>query len=416
MTMVLLLPILACSLGNKAPQISVDSTDGTNTIDTVEQSNSVPPTTEFRGIWVTRWSWDTEEDIHALLEDIAQSGFNGVLFQVRGTFDAYYESAIEPWAKRLTGTLGQDPGWDPLETAVVRGHELGLQIHAYLNVFPLARGGVAPTRGSIPEHAYHDNPDWRVADSNGEVLKVGSPAAEEMQYVFASPGNLQVRARIAAVAADIDARYDVDGIHLDYIRYPKASYSFDAASNALWSLAERDGQSDRAQWQREQVNETVRRVQEGVGVPLTAAVWGVHENKWGWPQVSEGNLDYYQDSHAFLEEGIADAIMPMIYWPVTQPTGQRLDFRTLAMDHLERAGDRHVYPGISAMVSDKEPDTYARVATCIQASRDIGAPGWVLFDYATAKPILKRLRTYLLAKDVPPPAMPWREEGGTEPG
>ena len=75
MTMVLLLPILACFLGNKAPQISVDSTDGTNTIDTVEQSNSVPPTTEFRGIWVTRWSWDTEEDIHALLEDIAQSGF-----------------------------------------------------------------------------------------------------------------------------------------------------------------------------------------------------------------------------------------------------------------------------------------------------------------------------------------------------
>ncbi len=411
MTMVLLLPILACSLGSKAPQISVDSTGGTDTIDTVEQRNVLQPATEFRGIWVTRWSWDTKEDIHTLLEDIAQSGFNAVFFQVRGTFDAYYESAIEPWAKRLTGTLGQDPGWDPLETAVVRGHELGLQVHAYLNVFPLARGGVAPTRGSIPGHAYHDNPDWRVADSNGEVLRVGSPAAEEMQYVFASPGNLQVRARIAAVAADIDARYDVDGIHLDYIRYPKATYSFDAASKARW-----DGQSDRAEWQREQVKETVRRVRDGLGVPLSAAVWGVHENKWGWSQVSEGNLDYYQDSHAFLEEGLADAIMPMIYWPVTQPTGQRLDFRTLAMDHLEHAADRHVYPGISAMASDEEPDTYARVATCIQASRDLGAPGWVLFDYATAKPILKRLRTYLLAKDVTPPGMPWRGVDGTEGG
>lgn len=65
---------------------------------------------EVRGIWITRYVWSDEEDVRRILNEVADAGFNAVFFQVRGTHDAYYRSAHEPWALRLTGTLGADPG------------------------------------------------------------------------------------------------------------------------------------------------------------------------------------------------------------------------------------------------------------------------------------------------------------------
>ena len=107
------------------------------------QQQSLPPGgEELRGVWVTRWSYDSAEDVERILNDISKAGFNAVFFQVRGSFDAFYQSSIEPWAERLTGNLGTHPGWDPLQTAIDKGHERGLQIHAYINVFPLSSGEI----------------------------------------------------------------------------------------------------------------------------------------------------------------------------------------------------------------------------------------------------------------------------------
>ena len=77
---------------------------------------------------------------YRVLDDVAGAGLNTVFFQVRGQHDAFYRSSIEPWAKEITGTLGQDPGWDPLETAVSAAHAKGLKIHAYINAFTMWRG------------------------------------------------------------------------------------------------------------------------------------------------------------------------------------------------------------------------------------------------------------------------------------
>src|SRR6185436_17598522 len=69
---------------------------------------------EIRAIWVTRFEYQTESDVKAIVANCAALGFNTILFQVRGQADAYYRSSIEPWAERLGG---RDPGFDPLEVA-----------------------------------------------------------------------------------------------------------------------------------------------------------------------------------------------------------------------------------------------------------------------------------------------------------
>ena len=268
-------------------------TDTDTDSDTDTDTDTLPDDGELRGVWVDRWTFSDAADVEAIMANSAAAGFNTVFFQVRGNADAYYVSSFEPWSKGLAGTLGADPGWDPLEEAVTRGHAHGLQVHAYINAFPLWAGTTAPTE-STPRHAYLEHPEWLVADGGG------TPQALNASYVWMSPGNPEVRARLADVAGDITSRYDVDGIHLDLVRYPGADYSHDAVSEALF-----DG-SSWEEWQREQVVEAVRGVYDVSPVPVTAAVWGVYTNDWGWSGVSEGRDDYYQDSRAFLSEGVMD--------------------------------------------------------------------------------------------------------------
>jgi uncharacterized lipoprotein YddW (UPF0748 family) len=349
----------------------------------------------MRGIWVTRWSYSSTSDIATIMGEVADAGFNTVYFQVRGNHDAYYDSSLEPWASRLSGTLGVDPGWDPLQSAIDEGHARGLQVHAYINVAPLWSGTTAPSSSGIA-HAYTSNPEWVVADSSG------TPLALNGSYVYATLGNSLVRGRLADVAADISNKYDVDGIHLDYIRYPGSDYSHDTASEASYALSP-DGLSWE-DWQREQVKLAVGGVSDAVDVPVTAAVWGIYENSFGWSGVSQGNTDYYQDSRAFLSEGLLDANIPMIYWPVTDVPGDYLDFATLAQDHVDHASGRHVYAGMSA--EDLDVD---QLVACVEAARTAGANGVVMFDWSTARSMLKEFGARVFKEPKEPPSMPWRE-------
>ena len=296
------------------------------------------------GAWVTRWSYSSPEDVQRLVAELHDAGVDTVYFQVRGTFDAYYSSPHEPWAARLTGTLGQDPGWDPLQVAIDAAHARDMELHAWLNTFPVWRGTSTPKSAGVP-HVLEAHPDWI-------VWQGAAPQQKSEHYVFADPGRPQVRAHIAQVAGDIDARYDVDGVHLDYIRY----HAVDAGSGP------RDAH----------IEATAQAVNDVVGSTTSAAVWGIHTNRWGWSDVSEGAADYGQDSHAMLASGALDEAMPMIYWPVQDG---RLDFRTLVADHVERSSGKPVHAGVSPDALSPE-----QVREAVVAARQAGAAGVVFFD------------------------------------
>jgi len=355
--------LAACmSPTEEPPESSSETNQGSETAHSV---HSEPPAPEpMAGVWVTRWTWSSPSDIDEMFDELAGAGFNAVFFQVRGTFDAYYASSHEPWAARLSGVLGKDPGWDPLAHAIDAAHQRGMALHAYLNAFPMWSGEAPPASVGIP-HAL-ETADWRVAGPSGspDELAVG-------EYTWSSPGIPAVRARLAAVADEIDANYDVDGIHLDLIRYPRPDSSYDITSNTQLAQSE----LERAAWQVEQVNAAVNAVDQRVASPVTAAVWGVHTNHWSWPNVSEGLAHYYQDSHRWTQEGWASAIVPMIYWPVTQEPGARLDFDTLIADHVARASGP-VWAGVGNGLTIEE------VNDCLRSSRERGAEGFVLFDWS----------------------------------
>jgi uncharacterized lipoprotein YddW (UPF0748 family) len=360
------------------------------------EATPVDEMVEFRGLWVTRFEWTTgtapasPATIDRIVADAADAGFNALLFQIRGEADAYYTPGLEPWARRISGVaLGvpPDPYWDPLTYMIQRAHERGLQVHAYFNAYSVWAGcGVPPL--TSPAHLYHlliaehgetaGKPNGLQWDGNGNVLC--------SEYQWATPASGYADTHYIAVAGDIANRYDIDGLHLDRIRYAGSNTSCDPVSEALFGDDCFSPGSAYEDWQRAQVNGTVRKFYEQVigdhpDLMLSAAVWGIHKIRpeWGW-SATEGYYNYYQDSKGWLAAGNIDAIMPMIY-PTSYPCPYEgfwtiEKWQTLVADFRADSHGRFVIPGIGARYC-----TFDEIANRIEAGRALGTAGHAIFSY-----------------------------------
>ncbi|MCH8927427.1 MAG: family 10 glycosylhydrolase [Candidatus Marinimicrobia bacterium] len=298
---------------------------------------------ETRSVWVTRFDYtinidSTDSDsqkaaISNYFKIAKESNLNTVFFQVRGSFDAYYNSNYEPWAKALSGSLGVDPGWDPLKFAIKEADENGLKLHAWVNTFTLWKGEEPPERSEVL-HAFYAHPEWIVADSNGTSMQLNS------HYVYVNPGNPEVRKHVINVVKDIVTNYDVDGIHFDYIRYPerasRAGYSHDTVSVNIFN--EKNGNPDSLDWedwQRNNINLFVKAVKDSVSklkpnIALSAAVLGKYR-KPGW----SGYDAVYQDAVPWIKNGWLDFIVPMAY---TTRDNKSASFTSLIQEWNELTG------------------------------------------------------------------------------
>ncbi len=349
---------------------------------------SLPGLEEFRGLWVTRFDWTrfgytaSMSDLDAIVDHAASAHFNALLFQVRGTADAYYSSTLEPWAARLTGsttkTLGTNPGFDPLAYLITRAHQSGLQVHAYINIFPTWLCGVgAPPADTTPPHLFwtlsHSTTwsAWRVHDQSGAPQSIATCA----DYLWATPALSLTRDHITAVADDIVQRYDVDGIHLDLIRYPGSTYSFDpytmqAFSDALQISPTLTITDWRPNSQRAQINAIVQQIYS----TTTALKPDLLVSAAVWPNYTSGYNSYYQDSKGWLADGFIDANLPMLY--SSDILNDLPAWIARAQGFLDDAHDRYVFPGISTNYTDVH-----EITTRIEAARSLGARGMALFSY-----------------------------------
>lgn len=373
------------------------------------------PMVEFRGLWVTRFDW-TEwdgahpEKIDEIVQNAAAAGFNVLFFQIRGEADAYYASDFEPWAKRISGyygALGQPPSaaWDslgdPLAYMVQKAHEAGLQVHAYLNVYPVASCATIPDANVTPLPLYHQliaqhgvTPDGEDSLPNGlqwtwdGLIYCGSDT-----YTWATPASTFHEDHVLAVIDDVVTRYDIDGLHLDRVRYAQAYVSCDPVSGAEVGDcfgAVPAGYASYEDWQRAQVDGLVARVYQLVQTTkpelwLSAAVWPVHTVKpeWGWSEIYvEGYHTYYQDSKGWLANGIIDSISPMIYpsnpdvCADDNPYWTQERWETLVRDFEAGGNGRFVIPGIGGHYC-----SFDEIAARIQLAREIGTVGHALFSY-----------------------------------
>jgi uncharacterized lipoprotein YddW (UPF0748 family) len=207
----------------------------------------------------------------------------------------------------------------------------------------------------------------------------GTPMPLNPGYLWASPGHWAVSEHVAKVARDIVSRYNVDGLHLDNVRYASPAYSHDPASQSRFAKEQDlDPSLTWDDWQRAQVSELVGRLHTDLntlkpGLPLSGAVWPVYRDRWAWWTTPEGYGGYYQDSLGWLQAGQMDVICPMLYGSTILHYEDR--FEDLLGDFVAQAAGGGVYAGVSA-----DYDAFTPIARRIDIARALGAQGQVLFS------------------------------------
>jgi uncharacterized lipoprotein YddW (UPF0748 family) len=360
------------------------------------------PPTEVRALWVVRNTLNSPEKIQQMVESAAAAGFNSLIVQVRGRGDAYYRSRWEPRAIELKD---QPLDFDPLALTIAEAHRRGLKVHAWLNTSLLANLDALP---DSPQHVYNAHPEWlavpravaadlysmspRDARYRERIVEWSKANRGELEGVYTGPANKKVREHIYRIWMDVLKKYQVDGIHFDYVRL--ASPDFDYSRTALkafgkWldpllspterrtlkrylpanPLAATEMYKERfADFQREQITILVTSIYRDVKrrrpeVIVSAAVFANDENAY---------TRRFQDWRRWLKMGILDVACPMAYSPDTAVFQKQIEIAT----STAHAAGRRIWAGIGAYRIPAESTVEK-----INVARTIGADGIILFSY-----------------------------------
>ncbi len=360
---------------------------------------AAPDASPTRALWVTRTTLTSPESISQMVGAAEAGGFNTLLVQVRARGDAYFDSSLEPRAAELASR----PGFDPLATTIEHAHAAGLKVHAWVSVNLVSGASELPPSR---QHIVYRSPEWlmvpRELAAEMRTLAVRSPAylgrlarwtrahSDEVEGLYVSPASPAAATHTAAVIGDMAQKYRVDGVHLDYARYPNDRFDYGPAALDQFKLeilstvsaSERSAAAARerldplaypnlfpTRWEafrRSRLTSLIMRVRTAVkaarpGIVVSAAVV---------PDAQQAFGRRFQDWRTWLDESLIDVLCPMAYAPDASVFEQQV---AAAKAY---AGDRPVWAGIGAYRLSA-----AQTLEHIAAARRLGTAGIILFSY-----------------------------------
>jgi uncharacterized lipoprotein YddW (UPF0748 family) len=358
------------------------------------------PATETRALWVLRTSLGSPDSIATLVRTAREHGFNTLLVQVRGRGDAYFNGGIEPRAAELQR---RPASFDPLATVLASAHAAGLRVHAWVNVNLISSAADLPI---APSHIVHRHPEWlmvprdlalelaRVREDSpayvGKLARWTRTQSSEIEGLYASPILPAAAAHIDAVVRDLVTRYALDGVHLDYARYPNNRFDYSrgalrefraAIRPTLTPAARREVDSQEPadplvypdtfqdEWKAfrlARMTALVARLRKTIKATRATALVTVATA----PDLADARDRKLQEWGVWLQTGLVDAVCPMAYTLVPAQFAEQIG---AARDVM---GGRAVWAGIGAY---RLPP--AQTIENIQTARRLGTAGVVLFSY-----------------------------------
>ncbi|MBL8173478.1 MAG: family 10 glycosylhydrolase [Bryobacterales bacterium] len=274
---------------------------------------------QYRAFWADAFhsGYKSPAEVDQLIENLTAARANAIFVQTRRRADVYYRSEVEPPAQDAT----LSPNFDALGYLIERAHRAGIEVHAWAVVYPVWPGTIAPPRD--PNHLYYRHgpaappeQQWWTMSSTG------------VRGASLDPGHPDVMRYLAKVILEPLEKYDVDGVHLDYIRYPEdASYGYN------WKAMERFlRQENRAviparndpqfsEFRRKQVTSLMRQIylrahalKPAVKVSAALITWGNGPLTDAAFRGTDAYVTVFQDWVSWMQEGILDLGMPMNYF------------------------------------------------------------------------------------------------------
>ena len=368
--------------------------------------NLAPP--EIRAMWLDRGTIvkaGSEQRLAEIFDRLAAAGINTVLFETVNAGYPIYPSEVAPQANPLVR------GWDPLAAAVKLAHERDIELHAW--VWTFAAGNqrhnlLVNLPADYPGPVISAHPDWASYDNRGSLFPPGQGKP------FLDPANRAVRKYLQQMLTEIVNRYQVDGIHLDYVRYPfqdpGADRTYGYGIAARQQFQQQTGvdplklkPSDRSLWQRwtefraEQIDSFVAEVaqqlrQQRPNLILSAAVFPMSEH--------DRTHKLQQHWEVWANRGDVDLIVPMTYAPDTYR------FQKLAQPWLTstKLGSVLILPGIRLL----NLPVLAAVDQ-IQLARDLPVSGYSLFAVENLNGELQQIFSNTQGSDRSSSPVPYRQ-------
>ena len=304
------------------------------------------PKHEVRAVWLTTiggidWphSYSTatqQRELIDILDQLQQAGINMVMIQTRVRATTIFPTTTEPWDGCITGRPGIGPSYDPLQFCIDECHRRGMECHAWIVTIPVGKWnglGCKQLRQKYP----------------ALIKKIGEEG-------YMDPEKPETGDYLAKFCAEVTRKYDVDGIHLDYIRYPET-----------WKIKVSKNQG------RQYITDIVRKINRAVKplkpwIKLSCSPIGKYDDLTryrsnGW----NANTTVCQDAQGWLRDGLMDALFPMMYF-------QGNNFYPFAVDWLEHSYGRIIAPGLAVyMLHPREKNWDLEVITReMNVLRDLG--------------------------------------------
>ena len=315
------------------------------------------PKRETRAVWLTTLAnldWpktyarsaesieQQKQELIDILDKYQKANINTVLLQARVRAATIYPSDIEPWDRCITGIEGRAPGYgyDPLSFAVTECHKRGMELHAWIATIPV---GAKNSLGC------------RTLKQKGFRIRNYATGS------YLDPADPSVAPYLASICGEIVRKYDVDGINLDYIRYPdgwpRPSY--------------RDG--DTPDDRRSNITTIVRAIHDEVKsikpwVKMSCSPIGKHADL---ARYSSKNFNAHdrvsQEAQEWLKLGLMDQLYPMQYF-------RGDNYYPFLADWVENAYKREIVTGLGTYFLDPREGnwTLGDLTRQMYVSRDLG--------------------------------------------
>ncbi len=363
---------------------------------------------EIRATWLTTiygLDWPTvkatsptninkqKAELCKILDELKAANFNTVLLQARLRGDVIYPSSIETFNETMTGKEGCSPGYDALAFAIEECHKRGLECHAWMVAIPLGKENHVKNLGKSsivrrqPQICKHYQGEW-----------------------FLDPGNPATKEYLLSLIKEVVTRYDVDGINLDYIRYPDQPKDFPDKD----TYRKYGNGKTLDNWRRDNITDIVRYLYKQVKqlkpwVKISSSPVGKYKDTSHYP--SGGWNAYhtvYQDAQGWLKEGIQDILFPMMYF-----NGN--NFYPFALDWQEKSFGRCIVPGLGIYFLDPAEKDWplSEIERQIYFTRRHGLTGQAFYRtkylLSNTKNLFDELNGFHYANPALQPRMTWMD-------
>lgn len=334
---------------------------------------------ELKGTWI-RPNSKNIQDIQKTLDKIKDTGINNVFLETY-----FHGRTIFP--SRTMAQYGfeeQNPDFenvDILSVWIKEAHRRGIKVHVWFESFYV---GNKPPQNN-PKSILAIKPEWmnrtkQKADYDGYVSH-----PQEHNGYFLDPANPEVIEFLLKLISEIATRYAIDGVNIDYVRYPNISkenynnqwgytkyardeffqiYAYDPIEiqpkTSLWE--------NWCQYRRDKITNYIQSVYNLLkyrNIMLSAVIF---------PDYKVSMQTKFQDWAFWTDRGYLNAITPLIL-----TSDDELAKSMLEEIKKKSSSCAKIYPGLFAGFIESDPEDLLRQ---IHIVRKLKLDGVILFDWA----------------------------------